>query len=392
MSKPPRFAPLGCQLLAALLLHAPALGAESAAAPVAVLRSQPVPAPVAAVQPKPVPAPVARAEARFTAASVYRDRLLSEDTVWRGEVLVEGTVTVAPQATLSIEPGSVIRFRRAGARVPLLLVQGRLVAAGSKDSPIVFGSNFAQPVAADWQGVMLLGSEKKNILENCRIEGAQTGIEALFSSVALKNVRVERATTGMRFQDALVSVEGGGASDCELGFSFSESEANLRNLEVEGNRLGIWAKRSSLYLLESHLFGNKSALNCDGCRLKIQGGSVLANGSGVTLSGCEGSVAGATLAKNAEYGLALTASRLRVSSNEITGNGGYGLIVYDGAAVAWDNALYGNVGFDLYNAGSETLRAPGNWWGEGAPRIFDNGGRAGVLTAPVLVRKPTRPD
>src|SRR5665647_1626261 len=65
-----------------------------------------------------------RAEASFHPAVVYGNRLLSEDTVWRGEVLVEGVVAVAPQATLSIEPGTVVRFRRRGAQAPLIVVQG----------------------------------------------------------------------------------------------------------------------------------------------------------------------------------------------------------------------------------------------------------------------------
>ena len=372
----PRLALLG-GLLAAILLHAPAIAAT-------------IPfAPAAAILPKPATEPAARGEARFSPAIVYQDQVLSEDTVWRGEVLIEGAVTIAPQATLSIEPGTVVRFRRRSSQLPLLLVQGRMVAAGTKETPILFTSTFAVPAAADWQGVMLLGSEKKNILENCRIEGAQTGIEAFFSSVTLKNVRVERAATGMRFQDTLVAMEAGGAFDCDLGLSLSDSEATLRSVSIEGNRRGVLAIRSSLYLLEGNISGNKGALSGDGCRLKIQGATVLGNGSGLTLSGCEGAVTGAMLVGNKEYGLLLTASRLRVSANQISDNGGDGLIVYDGAAVAWDNAIFGNAGYDLYNAGAEAFKAPGNWWGPTAPRIFDNGGRGKVLFTPLRASRPS---
>jgi hypothetical protein len=323
---------------------------------------------------------------------VYADKMLSEDTTWRGEVLVEGAVTVAPQATLNVEPGTVVRFRRRGGEAPLLVVQGRIVAVGTREAPIQFTSSFVLPAAADWQGVMLLGSEKKNILENCRIEGAATGFEALFSSVTLKNVRVERAGTGMRFQDTLVVMESGGASDCDTGLSFSESEATLRNVSVTGSRLGFTAKRSSLYLFEANLSANQgAAFTCDACRVKMQGGALLGNGSGVTLLGCEGSVTGARLAKNREYGMSLTSSRIRVSANQITGNGNNGLMVFDGAAVAWDNAIYENAGYDLYNAGVEEFRAPGNWWGIAAPKLFDNAGRGKVLVAPLLDANPGAP-
>lgn len=377
MIRYPNLAMAGLLLVAALLINAPAVAAT------------PSPVPVAVPQPKPAPEPVARSEAPLNPNLIYADRILSEDTLWRGEILVEGAVTVAPQATLTIEPGTVVRFRRQGAQAPLLVVQGRIVAAGTKETPVLFTSNFALPAAADWQGVMILGSEKKNILENCRIEGAQTALEALFSTVTLKNVRAERSGTGMRFQDTLVAMDAGGVFDCDTGLSFSESEATLRNISVEGNRLGILAKRSSVYLFEASFSGNKdAAFSGDNCRVKIQGGDVASNGSGVTLFQCEGSVTGAKLVKNREYGLSLTASRIRVSANQISGNGNNGLIVFDASSVAWDNAIFENAGYDLYNAGTEEFRAPGNWWGSLGPKIFDNAGRGKVSYAPPLNAMP----
>jgi hypothetical protein len=372
---------VACLLLAVIVPGAfgtTALGATAPPVPAVELRANPTP-----VRP-------ARGEARFNPSLVYQDQTLSEDTTWRGEVLVEGAVIVAPQATLSIEPGTVIRFRRKTTQAPLLLVQGRIVATGTKETPIVFASSFAVPASSDWQGVMIIGSQKKNLLENCRIEGAQTGLDALFSSVTTKNLRVERSATGMRFQDTLVTTEAGGVFDCDLGLSLSDSEANLRNLSIEGNRQGISAKQSSVYLFEADLTGNNAAFAGEGGRVKMQGGVVQSNGSGVRLSGCEGSITGVTLTKNMEYGVSLTGSRMRVSANQITGNGGNGLVVYDGAAVAWDNAIYDNVGYDLYNAGSEEFRAPGNWWGTGAGKIFDNGGRGKVLNAPLLKTSPSK--
>lgn len=370
----------GLQLAAALYLFAPAFGAA------------PPPAPAVKPPASFVPPPAAeqvRPEASFTPALVVGDRVIAEDTVWRGEVLVQGVVTVAPQATLTVDPGTVVRFRRNGQQAPLVVVEGRLVAAGTKESPIVFTSAFQAPAANDWQGIMLLGSEKKNALENCRIEAAQTGLEALFATVALRNVRAVNCATGMRFQDALVAMEGGGASGCDTGLVFSQAEATLRGVNLADNRQGIAARTSSLYLLDAELSGNRGAsFSCAGCRVKFQGGSVAGNGSGVTLLDCEGSVAGARIVKNREFGLSLTGSRVRVTGNQISGNGDSGVIVFDGLSVAWDNAISDNGGYDLYNAGTEEFRAPGNWWGGTSPRIFDNSGRGRVLHAPQLPAKP----
>lgn len=366
-------------LLVVAALHAAAPACASDAPKPAPPISQPAPAAVAV-----------REEASSTPALVYRDQLLTGDAVWRGEVLVEGALTIAPQATLTVEPGTVIRFRRSASQAPLLVVQGRIVASGSKEAPIVFTSTFAVPAPSDWQGVMLLGSEKKNIVENCRIEGAATGFEALFSSVTLKEVRAERSGTGLRFQDAVVTMEGGGAFNCDTGLSFSESEATLRNVAAEGNRVGIQARRSSVYLSGAALSGNHgTAFSCEASLIRLQGGVVAGNGNGVTLMECEGGIAGVRVAKNREHGISLTRSRVRVNGNEITGSGGNGIIVFDGSSVAWDNAIHDNGAYDLYNAGNEEYRAPGNWWGATGPRIFDNAGAAKVLYLPVLTSKPS---
>ncbi|MBU5614479.1 right-handed parallel beta-helix repeat-containing protein [Geomonas azotofigens] len=329
-----------------------------------------------------------RPEAAFKPLISYGDRVLAEDTVWRGEVLVEGAVTVAPQTTLTVEPGTVVRFKKSEGRPPTLVVQGRIVASGTKDDPIRFTSNFATSAAGDWLGMTLLGSEKKNVLENCRIDGAQTGLEALFSNLTLKGVRAERCTVGMRFQDALVQMEAGGASDCDAGLIFANSEATLRGLNLIGNHAGITAHKSSIYLQDGSLAMNRAAFSGDNCRVKLEGGAALDNGRGVTLLECEGSVSGMKLARNSDYGLSLTASRVRVNDNLIIGNGMQGILVFDGAGVAWGNTISGNSGHDIYNAGTEEFRAPNNFWGESGPTIYDNGGRGKVTIVPRLKTAP----
>lgn len=370
-------------LLAALLLPAFAEAAAGEPAPA-------VTAPAAAAPTASAPAAAApqRVEAPFKPQISYGDQLLAQDTVWRGEVLVLGAVTVAAQATLTVEPGTVVRFKKSEGRNPTLVVQGRLVASGTKEDPIRFTSNFAASAAGDWLGITLLGSEKKNVLEHCRIDGAQTGLEALFSNLTLKGVRAERCAVGMRFQDALVQMETGGASDCDAGLIFANSEATLRSVNLIGNGVGISAQKSSIYLQDASLAMNRSALSCDSCRVKFAGGAVLDNGRGVTLLESEGSVSGMKLARNSDYGISLTGSRVRVEGNLITGNGTQGMLVFDGAGAAWDNIISGNSGHDIYNAGTEEFRAPNNFWGESGPRIYDNGGRGKVGIVPQLKTAP----
>jgi Periplasmic copper-binding protein (NosD) len=352
-----------------------------------------------AVEPQPPPAgPVRRLAATRPPDFSYRDAIIIEDTAWSGEVLIEGGVTIAPQTTLTVKNGTVIRFRGgAGAAVPpVLAVQGRIVVNGSTDRQVVFTSQFEEVAAGDWQGIVLLASGKKNLFEHCRVEGAETGLDAAFSNVTLKNASFAKCRVGARLQECLTVMNGGGSAGCGIGLLLYDSEADIRAAAFSGNRQGIFAARSSLSLAGATLAGNEQqALAADSCRLSIMGSSFSANGTGISLAGCEGAVSTNRITKNAVYGMVLAQSRVRVNGNEIEQNGKVGLRVEDGKGIAWGNALGGNGSYDLYNGGSEEFRAIGNWWGGDAAavagRIYDrrqDGGRGRVLYLPLLPARP----
>lgn len=330
-------------------------------------------------------------------AAVYRDMLITEDIVWKGEALVEGWMTVAPQATLTVTPGTVIRFRKNGAGIQGgLLVQGRIVAKGTEASPVIFTANFTEPEAGDWQGIVLLSSEKKNLMEHVRITGADTGLDASFSTVTVVSSFFTRCRTGLRLQDTLVTLTGGKISDCGMGLALYDSEVELHDAAIGGNRLGGAAVRTSLSLAGGAFDGNiGEALTVDNSRVRIVGAGFTANGSGVRLTACDGVVTGCRLKGNADYGLSLARSRVRVNNNEITGNGSFGLLVEDGQGAAWGNRFAGNGKYDVYNAGSEDFRAMANWWDRPADsvqsRIYDrqaNGDRGRVYFLPTLKTRP----
>jgi hypothetical protein len=323
--------------------------------------------------------------------------LLTEDIVWKGEALVEGWVTVAPQATLTVTPGTVIRFRKNGAGVQGgLLVQGRIIAKGTEASPVIFTANFAEPETGDWQGIVLLSSEKKNLMEHVRISGAETGLDASFSTVTVVSSFFTRCRTGLRMQDTLATLTGGGISGCGMGLALYDSEVELRDTAINGNGQGGMVVRTSLALSGGAFDGNADeALTVNNSRIRVVGASFTSNGSGVRLTACDGAVTGCRLKGNADYGLSLARSRVRVNNNEITGNGSFGLLVEDGQGVAWGNRFFGNGKYDLYNAGSEEFRAMSNWWDRPADsvqgRIYDrqvNGDRGRVYFLPILQTRP----
>ena len=132
------------------------------------------------------------------ATSVCDGVVLTEDVTWRGSMLVRGSVVVGPHATLRIEPGTVVRFAvSADQQLPILVVQGRLHAAGTSELPIVLTSDHSMPTRGCWGGIVLLSTEKNNLLEGCRIEYAETGIDIRFSNVTLNSVSILHAKTAL---------------------------------------------------------------------------------------------------------------------------------------------------------------------------------------------------
>ena len=330
----------------------------------------------------------------------YRDAILTEDLAWHGEVHITGVVTVAPQSTLTIEQGTTVRFGDKGDKSgqdAFLLVYGRVVANGTREKPVLFTSHFAQPMAGDWQGIAMLGSEKKNLLENCRMEGAETGLAAVYSTITLRNVHFSRCGTGARLRDTVVFSTGGGASGCIVGLSLMDSEAEIRDAGISANRQGIVADGSSLYLAGGTFNRNDlEAMKITDSRVKIAGGNITANGAGLDIVSSQGTISGAKISGNDDYGILLADSPVKVYGNEITANGVAGMKVEDGKGVAWGNSIFANGDYDLVNDGIEEFWAAGNWWGATDPsnvgkRIYDrqtDNGRGRVFFIPVLSGNP----
>lgn len=330
------------------------------------------------------------------AQKVFRNLVLTEDTFWSGDIKVEGGVTVAPQATLTVAAGTTVNFAVTGEgrniSLPALLVQGRLAVNGTPEQPVIFTGIGPVPdnSTVSWQGILLVGSEKNNILSHTRIKGAKVGIDTLFSRLNLKSVWADRCGIGIRAQDVLIELQGGVVSGCGTGLQLYDTEAALRGTQVKGNRLGIQSQRGSLLLQEIECSENEfDGLQATGSRLSLDGNRFIRNGNGMSIEGSEGIVRRNRIIEQRRHGVVLSNARIRFRDNLVTGNAGSGIVVKDGRGVAIANALHGNGQFDLQNDGQDEFRAPGNWWGGGDPRENNRmGGNGPVVLHPLLPQAP----
>ncbi len=337
------------------------------------------------------------AAAVFSAPTVtasYANATISEDVTWNGTVLVRGSLVVAPQATLRIEPGTVVRFASSqqGRQAPRLVIQGRIQCIGTADRPILFAPNLVNSGKGDWGGVLLLSSEKRNVLEHCRIEGAQIGLEARFSTVSTRFLSVTRSVTGSVLRDAIATLVSSTISACDTGLEAHDSEVEMKEGTFSANRRGMALYRSSVVMTSLLLNKNsQQALYAEDTRLKCTSCELSDNVFGAQITGGEGQIFLTRFNRNRETALYLSKARMKVSRCQITSNIRVGLHLDDNRATLWGNAISDNGGFNLLHTGSEPLVIVQNWWGardEGQVAAKISGQLAAVTYFPWLSEKP----
>ena len=119
-------------------------------------------------------------------------------TIKKGTYLLKGWVYIANGATLTIEPGTIIKGDKDTKAALIAERGGKLIAKGTADSPIVFTSEQAKGSRkpGDWGGIILCGNAKHNATE-AQIEGGPRskhgGSNDSDNSGILSYVRIEFA-------------------------------------------------------------------------------------------------------------------------------------------------------------------------------------------------------
>ncbi|MFZ4857757.1 MAG: right-handed parallel beta-helix repeat-containing protein [Desulfuromonadaceae bacterium] len=295
----------------------------------------------------------------------YTEAVISEDVTWRGSIVVRGFVVVAPQATLRVEPGTVVRFAKtATGHMPNLVVQGRLQASGSVEQPIVFTSDSSSPSRGEWGGIVLLSTEKRNQLDQCRIKYAQSGVDARFSNITLNAVAIEQAQTGVLSYDSVVQMNGSSVTDSGTGIEIHTSEFEARGITLTSCQRGALFYSSSVLISTARISNNLlSGLELSDCRIKITSGDISENELGIRIKGGEGQLFMTSFLRNKRSALHLLGSRVKIQRCLFADNSQDAVRTEDGLALLMNNAFSGNDGFNLYNAGSEGVSARQNWWG-----------------------------
>jgi subtilisin family serine protease len=152
-----------------------------------------------------------RVNAYKAIASLKSGDITSNQT-WSKFAFVIGDVTISNNVTLTIEPGTTVKFAAhsdveadgADTNRCELVVQGTLVAEGTPSNPIVFSSNSTDPQPGDWYGIRFTNSSVDStcVIENCYITQAQHGIYCDQASPKITNNQIGHCVYGVLCENA----------------------------------------------------------------------------------------------------------------------------------------------------------------------------------------------
>ncbi len=176
---------------------------------------------------------------------VLQDQLISEDTLWSGEVLIDGKVEVLRDATLKIAPGTVIRFvyrdtDRDGLGDGTLIVKGKLLAIGNVDQPISFRSARANPEPGDWLEIAVDFSKQVH-LRYCEIRDSAYTLHAHFTRGIVEDSHIHHNIDGCRIGQATFTLRHNLVEQqTGKGINFRNSRVRVENNLIRNNTAGIF--------------------------------------------------------------------------------------------------------------------------------------------------------
>ncbi len=301
---------------------------------------------------------------------VYQgEQTIFEDTVWNGDVLIDGILTVAAGATLEIRPGSQIRFTRFdgngdGIGEHEIFSQGTIRVVGTAADPVLFTSAEENPRPGDWGAINMMVSEEENSLEHCIVEYGYRGFHAHYSRARLFNNIFRNNMRGAQFQESQVVIDDCRFLDNTNGVQFRDSKVTLRGSTISGSHWGLRCVYSELKMsgcvIENNLV---NGANIRDGKIEARGNRIVGNRRGLYLQRSEGQVVGNDFSANSEHGIFLEGSKVEVVDNRLVENGRAGVRWLNSKGRLARNLIENNGEYGLINDGATTVDARNNWWG-----------------------------
>jgi parallel beta-helix repeat protein len=325
---------------------------------------------------------------------VYGDAVLTLDTVWQGRIEIDGIIRVPEGSRLIILPGALVEIKRkntngGGIGENGFLIQGLLIAKGTKEHPIIFRSGERTKQRGDWDSINIMNSDAaQNLIEYCQIEDAYRGLHFHFSNVAIKESVFRNNYRAVQFQEATAEITGNQIYGNKSGVQGRDSEITFERNIVSNNFSGINFLRSTLVArnntivnndkeglrvregfptVEANLIdGNRfGLLDADSLYGRFSGNVVSHNlETGILLKGTDAvEISENFIQDNGWTGIAIQDSRAVIRGNIVSQNGERGISITSSSGIITGNNFARNGLYAVIVDGTKDISAPMNWWG-----------------------------
>jgi len=272
-----------------------------------------------------VPPPAAISPGTMPVAS-----LIKSDSVWSGSVTVNGKIQVLSGVTLTIRPGTQVRFAVATARTDTaedrIFVQpgGTLIARGTESQPIVFAS--ATP-GLKWYGIELHSGHDQDVFAHCRIRDSVNGIACVSSSPTVEDCVFEDNRQGVSL--------------------WRQAKPVLRRCRLLRNTVGVWTSMQSaptITACEIEASGEIGVSVESGCDGIIEKSLFRGNKIGIQKRGTGNLLAAGNRFVANEVGVFIDreGATATLKANEFTGNGQAVLVAAKAASLLSRNIFNNN--------------------------------------------------
>lgn len=213
---------------------------------------------------------------------------ITADTTWQGVVVVAGDIYIPPEVTLTIAPGTTVKFKRIDEKSDQnmfatdspyypqaeLIIRGRLIARGTDKKRIVFTSAEVDARPSDWGAINFLGSEG-NVVSFAKVLFAYNGIHAHGAAVEVSDCEFAKNGVGISFKSEEETPDVpwfGKGSDLTItrctitgnkgGIGLRNSKAKItRNVIRDNKFFGIWPKEKvDAVITENEITSNKKGV------------------------------------------------------------------------------------------------------------------------------------
>jgi hypothetical protein len=300
----------------------------------------------------------------------YENETIFKETRWSGKVLIKGVLTIFADTALTIEPGTVIMFKKIDSNKDNLgeceiYIQGEIIAEGTKESPIIFTSAEEDKKPGDWIAINMMVSEnKRNIFKNCVLEYSYRGFHAHFSSMNIIECEIKNNFLAVQFQDSEVTIKKCNIHDNNQGIQFRDSKLEMEDTKIIGNNIGIRCVYSDVDFLKNEISDcSMAAFQVRGSKIKVKDSKIANNKTGIAVQDSEISIKESMILNNMEDGISLHNSDAAISKNIIMLNSDDGISFENSTAVINYNNIFNNAKYNINLEQAEGIDAELNFWG-----------------------------